>query len=416
MRNKLLPGILYVAAVQALFVAGTERASGQGLPLGRTTSDWEVSAPVSLFATLGGVHPRYPTIESASDDYVYALAWAPDPAINEARLYLRTRMPSGVWLPAVKVSDDASGWTTQARLAVTRDGGVLLAAWPAAGDVHLALSRDHGQTFSAPVAVDGPVGLQVDVAIDREDGVHLAWRAQDATGVWDVYYAHSLVPARRGLPLAFSHWQNLTNDPVLQDAPSIAVDDAGNVFVAFVSAPGPSYESELIELTRGRTQRRRLQQLDGDLQVSTGGLNMVAPFFRLNSADQSAIPYALVRCAEPFDFWGMEIPTSGWRTIPGKARSSRIDETGMITVLSEAVGLYGLSVDIELTRSFDCGRTFTLPIAVTYWTNPPKGHWGTNPALAVDRHGTAHMLWDGPYQDAFDGFDIIYVGARYVRQ
>jgi hypothetical protein len=398
------------AVVVWIIATGGETARTQdGAPRGSAASGWQSSEPRSILAGVGGA-PL--VLEAAADDYVYVVAWAFDPETLGERLFARTRTPAGDWLPPVKISNNERWLTNPPRLAVSDDGGIVLAAWSWAvcECVHLAWSNDHGQTFTRPaVEVRGPPGDILDVALDHAGSIHIAWRGRDPQQ-WDIFYTHSMTSLKGDLPLEFWPWLNVTDDAAIQTYPSLALDERGDPCVAFDTHTDHGYQAELTFLTEDGVHRRPLALHDQWLRVSTEGRNIAAPYGELH-ADFSCTPRLLSSCGDVATLADHEIPTYGWATAPDYARSTRVDAGGTITIAMTATSEQWLSSAIELTRSFDCGCTFTPPFRMTEW--PSDAHWGSRPALDVDRHGTVHIAYEGPPEDPANGTDAIYVAATY---
>ncbi len=140
--------------------------------------------------------------------------------------------------PPMRVNDDATQ-ADQARpaLAVGRDGTAYL-AWQdnrnGDWDVYLARLANGSDTFGPNQRVNvEPHGQQVDpaIGIDSQGRVHVVW-ADDQSGPWRVYYAHSEGESfGRGRVVGSGLMADLSDE-----APSLAVGPDDSVHVAWANA------------------------------------------------------------------------------------------------------------------------------------------------------------------------------------
>ena len=133
---------------------------------------------------------------------------------------------------------------------VERDGVVHLIYFtgePATGNLFYVNSRDYGQTFSKPLAVNQTPGSAIAVgnirgaqlAVGRNGRVHVAWNGTAPTSHLPMYYARL-----NDAGTAFEPDRNLIKTAYgLDGGGSLAADNQGNVYV-FWHAPVPGTKGE----------------------------------------------------------------------------------------------------------------------------------------------------------------------------
>ena len=250
------------------------------------------------------------------------------------------------------------------------------------GDIYLRRSDDEGESFSAEVVVHGggnvPAGRwrSVDMVIDSEGSVHMAWVESMGVGSTDILYVRS---TDRGTTFS---------DPVsvvgyelssVEDFPSIAVDSSGIVHVAWIDG------RELKEGDSEYDQVWTARSLDNGLTFE--------PSHRASDIADGA--GGSCECCPT----AMEVTPDGDVVIAFRGNVSNVR-------------------DIWVARSTDRGESFEEGIAiatepVTLFACPVSG-----PDLAVDRFATAHIMWqDRRESDGKKGYlyyTILADGTRSV--
>jgi hypothetical protein len=202
------------------------------------------SAPLNLSASRGGDgkgridrdtwHNGSLAIAVAGDGIVYA-AWTE----YDGPLWLARSEDGGRrFTPPRRVAGSGARPARGPALAVAPDGELLL-AWTvgedAAADIHVARSRDRGESFGAPAIVAPSRGYSdaPKLAVDRQGVVHLVY-AESAGGPFDAYRIH-YTRARDGgafeAPRGISH--PAPAGMASASFPALALDGKGGVYVAW---------------------------------------------------------------------------------------------------------------------------------------------------------------------------------------
>jgi hypothetical protein len=152
------------------------------------------------------------------------------------------------------MAGDGKGRLTEERwhngsldLAVGPEGAVYAAWTEYEGRLWLRRSTDAGASFSAPVHVAGTNARPArgpSLAVYTSGTVHLAWAVGGAPAA-DIHYAHSGETWD-----AFSSPRAVTESEGHSDAPSLAVDAAGTVHLAYGESPTGPFRRYHVRYTR----------------------------------------------------------------------------------------------------------------------------------------------------------------------
>ncbi|MFO0983986.1 MAG: hypothetical protein U1E76_20080 [Planctomycetota bacterium] len=369
-----------------------------GEELQESSKSWHFTPPFSLFAPVpwsGGPlrPPERSIVESGPDGHVYAASWVAEPVGGTYDIYVRAKEPNGPWGPPVKVSNER-WWLVfggEVRLAVAGNN-TLVVAWAGSAGAAIAWSTDFGRTFRGPVDVSqGIPGLDIGVAFDGSNRLHVLWSGVDAQGVREMFYTYSLGSAAGSLggidPGRFAPMWQLTNDAGLQDQPSIAADRSGHVYMSWLtSIPSGAYLSEGLIVRPGRDLRFRTAVLEGEMQVNTSPGGYAAFLYSRQGAHLRVAPYLILALGSEFVL-ERPVPTHAYQAGGGAPRSIEVCDDGTIAVALGCSDKVGANLFTELTLSRDHGRTFTDPVQVPAFQND-LGHWETvRPSLTVDPRG-----------------------------
>ncbi|MFO0981076.1 MAG: hypothetical protein U1E76_04880 [Planctomycetota bacterium] len=332
---------------------------------------------------------------------------------------MRTKDPNGPWGPPVKVSNER-WWLVfggEVRLAVA-ENNTLVVAWAGSAGASIAWSTDFGRTFQGPVDVSqGISGLDIGVAFDGMNRLHVLWSGVDAQGVREMFYTHSLGSVSGSMsgiePEDFAPMRQLTSDAGLQDEPFLAADRSGRVSMSWLtSIPSGSYLSEGMIVGFGQDLRFRTDPLEGGMQVNTSPGGYAAFLYSRLEAHHRATPHLILALGNEFAL-ERPVPTHAYAAGGGAPRSIEVCDDGTIAVALGCSDKVQANLFIELTLSTDFGRTFTEPVQVPALQND-LGHWETvRPSLTVDAWGTIHLTQEGPYSGPLRGNHVIYMQARY---
>ncbi len=282
--------------------------------------------------------------------------------------------------------DEGSAEQVSPFMSVGSDGTIYL-AWVDLrenrnGDIYLRRSDDGGLTFSEEMVVyqGGRVpagrGRSGDMVVDPEGRVHIVWVESVEGQSTDIRYARSI---DRGA--TFSGPVSVVGSELaaIEDFPSIAVDSTGLLHIAWIDG------RELKEGSSDYDQIWAIRSLDG-------GETFETPRRASFVADGGG---GSCECCNT----AIEVTPGGDLLIAFRSNVNNLR-------------------DIYVARSTDRGESFEegIPIAtepVTLFACPVAG-----PDLAIDRFGTAHIMWqDRRQSDDNKGYlyyTILAEGSRAV--
>lgn len=271
--------------------------------------------------------------------------------------------------------DEGSAEQVSPLMSVGPDGTIYL-AWVDLrdnrhGDIYLRRSEDGGLTFSEEMVVyqGGRVpagrGRSGDMVIDPEGRVHITWVESIDAQSTDIRYARS---TDRGATFSTPVSVVVSELTALEDFPSIAVDSTGLLHIAWIDG------RELKAGTSDYDQIWTTRSLDGGESFETPR----RASFVANGGGGSC------ECCNT----AMEVTPEGDLLIAFRSNVNNLR-------------------DIYVARSTDRGESFEegIPIAtepVTIFACPVAG-----PDLAIDRFGTAHIMWQDR-RDSDNGKGYIY--------
>jgi hypothetical protein len=274
----------------------------------------------------------------------------------------------------VRVNSDAAGAMQGSPVLRIGPDGRLYVLWVeivnGRGAMKLAISSDGGATFSpARTAVEGHTALAgmqrgPQLAIDRQGGLHMVWQERVAASTASAMYSRSTDGGVTFSTPIFAAADNGTYD---QDFPSIAVDSSDNVVMAWVD----------------------------NRDVKLGTLSNTQLYFT-RSTDRGATFGAPVRAS---------------RMPGGNGGSCECCNTSIAAAADGAVfiafrGNIDNYRDVHIARTTDGGASFDVFRAASQsWQIAACPMTGSS--IAVDRNGTAHVVWRDSRQ-ASSGRDIVY--------
>lgn len=264
--------------------------------------------------------------------------------------------------PSTRVNDDTAGATQgSARIALDRSGTIYV-AWTDLrnnenGDIYLSRSTDGGLTFSPNRAVYAggavPLGMQrgVAMAIDSIGGIHMVWSEAKRGDLPEMLYSRS---TDGGATFSAPAFIGGAAGVSVQDFPSIGIDAANNVYVAWVD------------------DREQRAKTGANMQVYT-----------VRSTDRGATFGAPARASNMAG--GVGGSCECCNTAMAVSPAGHVYITFRSNVKNRR--------DIFVARSLDRGQTFdtAIPVASEPWTILVCPMTGSS--IALDAEETAHIVW-----------------------
>jgi hypothetical protein len=274
----------------------------------------------------------------------------------------------------IRVNTDAAGSAQGSPWIHAAPDGRVWIAWVNAvdgrGPIVLSSTSDGGATFAPQrVVLPGRTALSgmqrgPQFVVDRRGGIHMVWQERIVQGTVSAMYSRSLDGGQTFSTPVFAAADSGRFD---QDFPSIAVDSGDNVSIAWI-------DNREIEL----------------------GTSTQTHLYYSRSTDRGATFGAPVRAS---------------RMPGGEGGSCECCNTAIATADDGTVfiafrGNVDNYRDVHVARTSDGGATFEVFQAAS-------GSWQigacpmTGSSIAVDRNGTAHVVWRDSRQSA-GGRDIVY--------
>lgn len=273
-----------------------------------------------------------------------------------------------------RVNDDTAGVRQGSPyIQVGRDGRVYV-LWidfrSGRGEIAMSTSDDRGATFSpSRILLPGRTalgGMQrgAQFVVDRSGGLHMVWQERNALGKVSAMYARSL---DGGATFSTPIFTGADSGRYNQDFPSIAIDSSDNVSIAWVD--------------------------DRDVEL---GASTYTQIYYTRSSDRGAT---------------FGTPVLASRMPGGVGGSCECCNTALATAGDGAVfiafrGNIENRRDVHVARSRDGGASFEVFQAASQsWLIGACPMTGSS--IAVDRNGTAHVVWRDSRQAA-SGREIVY--------
>lgn len=302
-------------------------------------------------------------------------------------------------VPPPPVSLDVPG-RTDATPSVAASGSFVAVAWGASGggkaDVFLAVSRDAGATFGAPVQVN-PLAGDARLGGELPPRVALVARRRDAVPEVVVLWtaraestAIKLVRSRDG-GKTFTAPSTLQSPDTAGDRgwPALAVDTTANAHAIWLDHRGLAANRAT---GAGQPAHQAGAAHDGVAMAQKSGLYYA-------SVTTKALPERLLTngvcycCKTALAAGPNGSLYAAWRHVyPGNLR------------------------DMAFTMSRDGGRSFSAPVRVSEDGWAINGCPDDGPAIAVDPRGTAHLVWPTVITGATPEGALFYASTRDGRQ
>jgi len=390
---------------------------------------WHFTPPIPLFA--GGLFkqpPGQPFLAVGPRGHVFVACWDSDPATNLYDVYVRVREPHGSFGDARKVSKEGWGGTDdRSPRAAVSPSGVVVIAWKGTNGgspgVKLSMSSDDGKTFSKGVVVSGSqVVLNLDIAFDPWEALHVNFSAENAKGRRDLFYTRSLgaragggggAPLTSIDPAEFTPIENLTRDPERQFNAYVAADGIGNVYVPINSYTDTTpVVGELLIRNQRWSIRHRLGEFHymGPASTSPSGLAVVP--FTVTEYDPTGINTYLMRVIGGRSFLPVvRVPLLFYGGVNDGEGITVKDDGTIVAVLQTFDEDYDTFVEILMSKDF--GESWLEPFLIRSWFAGPDGYRAVGTSADLDSNDTIHIAWLGWFVEGSRGDHVLYMTARY---
>lgn len=255
---------------------------------------------------------------------------------------------------------------------------------PTGNHVFLAKSTDGGATFGPSIRVnDLPAGFNPSMRVDSSGNIYVAYQRQG-----NIYFTKSTDGGNSFTPSV------LVVDPAgldsLQEIPSIAVNNKGQVFIAWIDKrTNPQSVFTTASYDGGQSFRPNVQVGHGYRSVSSGFDIGIDEGGRVYVAYEDTLGdlYGIVVCrsvdsGQSFSSYALASQRPLFVNTPSMAVSSN----GLVGIAYEQYG-------IRFSLSSDSGRTFSPSVRVdTGYTEEDCG-FGDPPSLCTS-NGMFYVTWD----------------------
>jgi hypothetical protein len=262
----------------------------------------------------------------------------------------------------VRINDDLTEVIRETPSIAIDDLGNIYVVWTdyinGDSDIYFANSSDRGKTFSPSKRINddgvGNIQLYPYITVDNGGNIYIAWQ-DGRNDLYDIYFSNSSDGGK-----TFSPNKLVDNDPLgeSQEYPSIAVDDAGTIYIAWMDDEGT-----------------------GDWNIycanSTDGGNSFSMEKRVNDDISTT------------NQWIPRIASEGFGNVYIVWEDERND----------------IWRDIYFAKSSDGGNTFSANIKVD---DTPPGVSVRNPEIAIDNSQNIYVTWT---DNRSSGWDVIFTNS-----
>jgi hypothetical protein len=309
------------------------------------------------------------------------------------------------WTQALNISNNEQVSLVPA-IAVGNFGNIC-AAWISGyylgHDLFFRDSNDNGAGWGQVIKISNMPGdsLAPVIAIDSSGHLYVAWANYDYNLFhYDIYFSYSTDNGA-----TWSQEVNISNNPVNSTNPTAAVDNTGNIYVAWMDDHAENWKED-IYFSRS---------IDN-------GINWTPALNLSNTPERSRMPAAAVDSAGNIDVVWMEDPSdnyeeeiyftrstdngTNWTPMlnlsdnPGESRfpAIAVDSVGNINVVWED-STPG-NPEIYFTRSIDNGATWSPAVNISATPGNSK-----SPAFTIDSAGNFYITW---VEETSTGFELCF--------
>ncbi|UCE37261.1 MAG: hypothetical protein JSW00_17580 [Thermoplasmata archaeon] len=358
----------------------------------------------------GNAEQFTPSIGVGESDNIF-IAWGDFRDSNSDIYFTSSNDGGNSFSPNKKVNDDVSN-TKQYEPSIAIDnGGNIYLAWTDQRNgnynIYFANSTDGGNSFSPNKMVNddgGPSQFQPSIAIDNEGNIYLAWTDQ-RNGNYDIYFASSTDGGNSFSP------NKMVNDDVSiprQYEPSMAIGNNGNIYLAWADERNGDSDIYFASSTDGGNS------FSPNKKVSDDTVNMIQlhPSIAIDGADNIYIAWWDYRHGFFGDIYFAK-STDGGNSFSANKKvnddvmnaaqdkpSIAVDGLGNIYIAwgDNRSGNY----DIYLATSTDGGNSFSVNKKVNDDVIGAKQKY---PSIVADSAGNIYITW---MDDRSGNYDIYF--------
>jgi hypothetical protein len=316
----------------------------------------------------------------------------------------------------VKVDDEVSPSTTfQLHPDIAVDNtGIVYVVWRDRRnnnyDIYFANSTDGGNTFSPNRQINDDAGsvwqLQACIAVDSAGKIYVVWK-DERNGDYDIYFANSTDGGN-----TFSANKKINDDTGTagQDSPSITVDNAGNIYIAWADGRNGNMDIYFTNSTDGGNTFSANKKVNDDAGTATQG----TPSIAVDNADIIYVAWTENRNGN-YDIYFTNSTDGG---ITFSANKKVNDDAGTTGQYSPSIAAYNTgnvyvawldnrdgNEDIYFANSTNAGNTFSANKKIN---DDPGSADQYHPSLSADNAGNVHVVWT---DERNGNLDIYYANS-----
>lgn len=386
-----LSGVL--AANIPVLVRSPEPGGGDSDPLDFTVNDNHTFYVSQQVAGKGSLQMPAVAADSAGNINVVCDNFS---QLKSDIYFIRSTDAGSTWRNAVNISSN-SGYSEYPDIAVDNTGNINV-LWgdntSGTSEIYFKRSNDGGTSWSQAVNISNNSGysFQPDAIVDDSGNIDVAWY-DTAPGNAEIFFSRSTGDGTNWSPAV-----NVSNSQATSIRPDIAVDDNGNIVVAWMEAVSGYWQvffSRSTDDGDSWSQPKKISYLWG---------NSYSPYIAVDNAGKINVVWEndnfgnifLSRSADNGTSWSQAKKISENLGV-SYGFYSTVDSARNINLVY-VNGISG-NTDIFYIRSTDNGGTWSQAINISNITGESK--W---PVIAVDSAGNIDVVW-------LNGDSLYYTGS-----